>query len=95
MKYIVMSVKLDDLEMEIPFVFPDMCVHKIMAEAVTPGLLQHWQGAEVKPIAAGFLSSAGLEAKCYGESDSLNLKSREADDMLLIKMADYGSTIVS
>jgi len=90
-----MSVKLDDLEMEIPFVFPDMCVHKIIAEAVTPGLLQHWEGAKVEPVAAGFLASAGLEAKCHGESDSMNLKSRGDADMLLIRMSDYGSNIVS
>ena len=89
-----MSVKTGDLEMEVPFVFPDMCVHKIIAEAVTPGLLQHWEGAEVKPIAAGFLSSAGLEANCHGESDSMKLKSRGSEDMYLIRMADYGSTIV-
>ena len=41
-------------------------------------------------VSAGFLSSMDIDAKCDGQSDSLNgLKSRESVDDELIRMIDY------
>jgi hypothetical protein len=95
MKYIVMAVKKMEnnqltLDMEIPFVFPDICVHLLVATVVKCMLEDQFEDAHIQPVSAGFVSSTAFEDECYGESTSLKIKSRP-EDSNLIKMCDYGS----
>ncbi len=92
MKYIVMSViNKSELELEVPFIFPDIVVHLHMSTVCKTLLELHFPGSEIKPISAGFVSSTAFEDDCYGKSESLNLPSRPERDSQLIKMCDYGS----
>lgn len=96
MKYIIMSVVKPGktLSLEIPFVFPDLIVHKHMADSVVPLLGLHFgTDAIITPVSAGFVSSTAFEDDCYGRSESLELSSRLGDSQLL-KMCDYGSMYV-
>ncbi|WP_339844362.1 hypothetical protein [uncultured Halopseudomonas sp.] len=93
MKYIMLQIMTGtqgDLVREFPVIFPDALVHADVAEAITklPEL------ATAKPVAAGFLSSLGLEAECYGESETLQIKSRGDLDSSRICMLDYSHGIV-
>jgi hypothetical protein len=46
------------------------------------------------PVAAGFVSSMKIGSPCHGESETLNLKSRGAQDDRLIAVMDYSHGIV-
>jgi hypothetical protein len=92
MKYVVMQVvSKTGMRLEVPFLFPDVCVHSVIAKALLPGLHEHWEDCDITPISAGFLSSMDIDASCDGESESLKLKSRGEEDDRLIRMSDYGS----
>ncbi len=92
MKYIVMQVlNKSGLDLEVPFVFPEIIVHSMMAEACRSLLSIHFPESDIKAISAGFTSSMAFEDDCYGKSESLNLESRPERDNALIKMCDYGS----
>lgn len=93
MKYIVLEVKSKELHLEVPFVFPDIAVHSDMAEHCSRLLRIQFEGAKVIPVSAGFMSSMGFDDICYGESTSLNLKSRGEKDKALLNMCDYGSMV--
>jgi hypothetical protein len=91
MKYIVMDVKKPGgFHLEVPFVFPDMVVHHMMAQVCKALCEATWPETEVKPVSAGFVSSTAFEDECYGESETLGLKSRP-EDSRLIQMCDYGA----
>ncbi len=92
MKYIVMRVqpKNSTLTMEVPFLFPELLVHSMIAEHMTAALAAHFPESTIEPISAGFVSSFAAEDECYGKSDSLKLESRPEDGRL-ISMCDYGS----
>ncbi len=92
MKYIVVGIlSKSGLDLKMPFVFPDIIVHKYMYDACIPLVKQHFgEEATVRIISAGFVSSTAFEDDCYGESESLGVKSRP-EDSYLIKMCDYGS----
>lgn len=92
MKYIVLNViSKSGMGMDVPFVFPDIIVHSMMAHVCVDLCKMTWGAdVDVTPISAGFLSSTAFEDECYGESMSLGLKSRP-EDSRLIKMCDYGS----
>lgn len=96
MKYIVMKVQVkEDFIIEIPFVFPEIIVHANIADFCKVLLEKHFPAAEsIQPISAGFCSSMAFEDDCYGESETLKLKSRPQEDSALIKMCDYGSMYV-
>jgi hypothetical protein len=53
---------------------------------VFPELLQHSEFKNFEPISAGFISfgikDGNPSCSCYGESISLNLKSREEDTLI-------------
>jgi len=91
MKYVVMSVRLGELNIELPFVFPEVCVHSTMAFGFDRALRQQYRGALVRPVSAGFISSTAIEEGCHGDSETLQLKSRGEVDDKLINMMDYGS----
>lgn len=80
MKYIVTET--DDGEREI-FTFPSSISHDAMAEVLwrirnqTHG---DWKRVDRKPVSAGMIN---LEGVCYGDSESLKLKSNESDSKLL------------
>lgn len=76
--------------MEIPFVFPEMCVHLLVANAMTTMLASMFEGAVITPLSAGSLSSTAFDDECYGESESLKLASRGIEDSRLIRTCDYG-----
>lgn len=84
MKYIVLEQDLgDELTREVPIVFPNCLTHAIVAEC----MMKSEELKNSKSIAAGFID---MDANvCYGESESLGLKSREMKDQLLIDTHDY------
>ncbi len=79
MKYIV--TKCEEGVEEI-FVFPSKVHHDAMMEMLE-GIKNHthrpWNRIYRAPVSAGFISSEG---KCYGESETLGLKSRPEDTTL-------------
>lgn len=91
MKYIVMQVKSGTMTLEIPFLFPDCIVHAMMAQVAKPLCEATWKNSAASPISAGSISSADCWADCYGDSETLKLKSRGEIDSELINGADYGS----
>lgn len=104
MKYIVLQVidhyPAGNLTREIPLIFPELLVHKDMADLLTRSLrrdLPDGRIREIKPVAAGFLSSVAIGSSavdvCHGESETLKLASRPEDSQL-IHMYDYEHGIV-
>jgi hypothetical protein len=92
MKYVIFRVDFKDGGgLEVPIVFPELCVHSLIAEAVQPTLEKHWEGSTATPISAGFLSSTGFLDECHGKSDTLKLESRGEQDTALIRLNDYGA----
>lgn len=88
MKYIVIEVKNGDTEREWPIIFPDMMVHRQIADVIQNHLtIDHKQDSKI--IAAGSVSFFGGEVRCSGESETLNIESRGTEDEKLIKMFDY------
>ena len=83
MKYIVTE---DEDGNEEIFTFPNSVNHDCMAEAL--GRIKNqthgsWKRINRYPISAGFV---GKDNKCYGMSETLNLKSRpDADTKLLAR----------
>lgn len=67
---------------------------------VFPELIQHSEFKHLEPVSAGFISIYPdkddklflpfLNCKCYGESVSLNLKSKEDEDTKLAKWQILG-----
>ena len=106
MKYIILKVtdfaqgKTDsDLVREIPFIFPDNCVHSEVAKYMSRMLrMERPDGRlrDVEPVAAGFIHSLAIGEKgaCHGESETLKLKSRGDQDAALISTFDYLHGIV-
>ena len=94
MKYIVLGVIHESgMKMEVPFIFPEHIVHAMMSQVCKVLCEATWQDSTITPISAGFVSSTAFEDDCYGESETLGLKSRP-EDSRLIKMCDYGSMFV-
>lgn len=90
MKYVVLSIKSNNLTREIPVIFPNALVHSDMYKKVKEALLLSFPGAEIKPVSAGELSLYGAEPRCNGHSGTLGIKSREHEDDQLMQMIDYG-----
>lgn len=89
-KYIVLEIKTGDVKREWPIIFPDMMVHKQVAQ----WMLQREHELKPKVISAGLVSFFGGEVLCHGMSETLNIESRGAEDAKLIKMFDYLHGIV-
>lgn len=80
MKYI--CTRQEDGREEV-FTFPDSVNHDTMAEVL--GCIKNqtsdpWERVMREPVSAGFV---GENRECYGESITLDLRSREEDSMLL------------
>lgn len=85
MKYIC---TVDDNDQEQVFLFPSNIDHDAMAEVL--GRIKNqthgnWQRVFREPISAGFVNEA---MKCYGESLTLGLSSREEDTQILTKQLE-------
>lgn len=93
MKYIVMKINNGGIAREWPIVFPDMMVHKQVAETIQWHLMRH-HNMECRVVSAGSFSCFGDEVRCFGESETLSLESRGEVDESLIKMFDYMHGIV-
>lgn len=92
MKYVVLSIKnKNGMTIESPIVFPELLVHKHVSDKIVELMQTYFPEAEIKPIAAGDLSSMSFEGGCDGKSDTLGLTSRQEEDDRLISMCDYGS----
>lgn len=91
MKYIVIATKLGGMERELPFIFPDAIVHARMFQYMSHQMTMHHGCNSVTCVAAGFLSSVGVGAlgQCYGNSESLGIKSRGEEDDKLMMTLDY------
>lgn len=90
MKYVVMRVKVaSDQYREMPFIFPNMCVHSEIADSIKENLALVHQWLDVETVAAGEVSLFTANIQCGGHSSTLDLKSRGEQDELLIRMMDY------
>lgn len=97
MKYVVLKMTVRGMSREVPVIFPDLISHVNMAASAVVALDAECEGfkkagdkVDITVVSAGFLSSMDIDAKCYGQSDSLDgLKSRESEDDDLIRMIDY------
>lgn len=88
MKYIV--TKKEDGTEEI-FMFSRNVPHDCMAETlydVRNQMRGNWQYICREPVSAGFVSE---KMECYGESETLKLKSRKQDTQLLRKQLEQRS----
>lgn len=85
MKYVMFEVKLNLTTMSVPVLFPNLVVHKEVADAMAMCLRRHWRGAEIKPVSAGFISQLEV-AKAHGKSESMgDLESRPIDaDIIML-----------
>lgn len=96
MKYIVVSATNRDLDQdyELILLFPCVITHKNFFETVyRMGRQRHGMRIDVEDVvSAGFVrfGSAGLE--CYGESESLNKKSRPIDTAILQNQSEYAQS---
>ena len=68
MKYILYLQEIEGAEMECVHIFSNFLTHKTEAERMS-----------VKPIRAGFVKLRCGEIVCYGESESLGIKSHKDD----------------
>lgn len=94
-KYIVIRTKRPaggEKEMEIPLMFPCILIHKEFAE--TARFNAHLRRGKV--VSAGFVSISEGRLHCFGESESLNIKSRPKEDSELFNQQSesWGSVYV-
>lgn len=79
MKYVVVKC---DAKGESLFIFPATYTHKFFAENISNMQVEKgnaWERYYQEPVSAGFTDGK----KCYGRSESLDLKSRPQDTALL------------
>ena len=94
MKYIIVQIRNGETVREWPIIFPDMLVHRAMADIVQNHLAVDYKQLNRRIVAAGSFSCFGGEVSCFGESETLNVESRGSEDARLIKMFDYLHGIV-
>jgi len=85
MKYVVMK---DTEGKETIFIFDESINHDCMAEVaghIKNQSYGHWERVRRSPVAAGFTDGI----KCWGLSESLDMKSRGDVDAKLIKSRGY------
>lgn len=88
MKYIMIEVRPDlkDCIINIPVIFPDMLVHKLIADQIKAMMVMEHGWSNIKTVSAGFIRMSDL--KCYGKSETLNLDSRPEEDTAIIQTYD-------
>lgn len=80
-----------EIKAHLPVIFASCVMHSDMAERMAEqgweeGRHDRYADIEIKPVSAGFISLPDM--KCFGESESLELKSREQDTKII---QDYPS----
>lgn len=80
MKYIMFRHKFGEgVVQDIPVIFPNQLIHKFMAKRLVHALsFDHNIRAEV--VSAGSINAEGV---CYGESETLGVKSRPQDTEII------------
>lgn len=81
-KYVIIRTRTHD----IPVLFPDCLVHVEVARAVCK--IRHLEEQGAEPLSAGDLQI--MAGSCFGESETLKLKSREDEDDACINSFMYG-----
>lgn len=103
MKYIVIRITdhatrdgMEDMQREVPFVFPLCCTHSEVARYMRRMLRDEQPDGrmrEIEVVSAGFISSMAVgdgKNQCHGKSESLgDLPSRPGVDDKLLHMHDY------
>lgn len=92
MKYVIVRSINQDIEREYPIVFPNQLIHKDMAELLISYLLQ--QEIATMVVSAGEISLFGIQDRCGGHSETLNVSSRGELDDAIISMNDYQHGVV-
>lgn len=89
-KYIV--IRKDDGEhtpQEFPIIFPKYMTHKEVFDAQARAIQWHSRSPCTSCVGAGFVRLGEVELRCYGESESLKVKSRGEEDTRLIDGCEY------
>ena len=79
--------------MRFPFIFPNMLVHAHVAKVTSLLISMMYPAYQVTTTGAGELNSMDFDGECYGESTTLNIKSKGVEDTQLVRMSDYGSVM--
>ncbi len=90
MKYVMLEITLAGGEappFKLPVIFPDKLVHRDMAAHVKSVAWATWPRCNVNVISAGEIQLGGVE--CFGESETLNVKSRGERDARTIDVYNY------
>jgi len=80
MKYIMLQHRNGAFDTPLPIIFPDIFVHKDMAQIMTHQLIKQGPG-EITVLSAGFIDPASC--RCFGESTSLKVKSMPSDEITI------------
>jgi hypothetical protein len=82
MKYVMLE---DSEGRKIPIIFPDALVHRDVAETFKLIITRTTKGRikGLKFVSAGFVS-VGTDVASFGESESMNLKSKETDAAYIV-----------
>ncbi|QQO90180.1 hypothetical protein pEaSNUABM5_00038 [Erwinia phage pEa_SNUABM_5] len=75
-----------EIKTHLPVIFASCVMHSDMAERMaeqgwTEGRLERYADIEILPVSAGFISLSDM--RCFGESESLELKSRVEDTEII------------
>jgi hypothetical protein len=81
MKYIMLDISKEDGLKKIPIIFPDDLVHLDVARALIPAVRHTFHDKTVKVSSAGIVLE--LEGHCFGESETLKVKSDPHDTLIL------------
>jgi len=90
MKYIVIEASRKNNKVEIPIIFPNILVHKEVADS-TMAMIMSKHKMDSKVVAAGSINSYNMQ--CSGFSETLNIGSRFQDTQL-IQTYDYNHGII-
>jgi hypothetical protein len=92
MKYITINVSFQGADVEekdptivmrYPFLFPDLCSHITVAEAMTAMLLKDHPGSIIRPVGAGFVDMNQGLRPC-GTSTTMNMGPAEGDHEVIL-----------
>lgn len=93
MKYIVLKGINENggtiIEKEFPFIFPQELIHQDVAKRMQHLLMMEHEYEGIEVVSAGECNLFGNKINCSGESTTLNVKSREEIDDLLITTYNY------
>lgn len=88
MKYIMLRVKLGDIERDVPIIFPDALVHERVEKIMT----QLPELSLAVPVSAGFVDVT--DAEVFGKSETLKMSARRQDGRI-IRTYDYTHGIIT